>query len=71
MLLKSKEDDALVEIAEVIDLIDPFKEEVMVQVQEGQNEQPPEPVKKSDLVFPSGENLPQCWIDSNYKSKSK
>lgn len=69
MLLKSKEDDALVEIVEVIDLIDPFKEEVMVQVQEGQNEQPPEPVKKSDLVFPSGENLPQCWIDSNYKSK--
>ncbi|MGF1589512.1 MAG: acetyltransferase [Pleurocapsa sp.] len=69
MLLKSKEDDALVEIAEVIDLIDPFKEEVMVQVQEGQNEQPPEPVKKSDLIFPSGEDLPQCWIDSNYKSK--
>lgn len=69
MLLKSKEDDGLVEIAEVSELIDPFKEEVMAQIQEGQNEQPPEPFKKSDLVFPSGENLPQCWIDSNYKSK--
>jgi hypothetical protein len=70
MLLKSKEDDGLVEINEVSDLIDPFKEEVMVQMQEGQNEQPPEPVKKSDLVFPSGEALPLCWLDSNYKLKS-
>lgn len=69
MLLKSKEDDGLVEITEVSELIDPFKEEVMAQVQEGQNEQPPESFKKSDLVFPSGENLPQCWMDSNYKAK--
>jgi hypothetical protein len=70
MLLKSKEDDGLVEINEVSDLIDPFKEEVMVQMQEGQNEQPPEAVKKSDLVFPSGEALPLCWLDSNYQLKS-
>lgn len=69
MLLKSKEDDGLVEINEVSDLIDPFKEEVMVQMQEGQNEQPPESVKKSDLVFPSGEALPLCWLDGNYKLK--
>ena len=69
MLLKSKEDDGLVEITEVSELIDPFKEEVMAQLQEGQNEQPAESFKKSDLVFPSGENLPQCWVDSNYKSK--
>lgn len=50
MLLKSKEDHGLVEINEVSDLIDPFKEEVMVQIQEGQNEQPPEPVKKSGVA---------------------
>ena len=69
MLLKSKEEDALIEINEVDELIDPFKEEVMGQVQAGQNEQPPESFKKSDLVFPSGEDLPQCWLDSNYKNK--
>ena len=69
MLLKMKEDDGLVEITEVDELIDPFKEEIMAQIQEGQNEQPPESLKKSDLVFPSGEDLPQCWLDSNYKSK--
>ena len=69
MLLKSKEEDALIEINEVDELIDPFKEEVMGQVQAGQNEQPPEPFKKSDLVFPSGEDLPLCWLDGNYKNK--
>lgn len=69
MLLKSKEDGELVEINEVTDLIDPFKSEVMAQMQAGQNEQPPEPFEKSALVFPSGEALPQCWLDSNYNLK--
>ncbi|MBE9044446.1 acetyltransferase [Pleurocapsales cyanobacterium LEGE 10410] len=69
MLLKSQKADGLIQIQEVNELIDPFKEEIMGQVQAGQNEQPPEPFKKSDLVFPSGEKLPQCWMDSNYKSK--
>ncbi len=70
MLLKIKEKrDGLVEIADVTELINPLKEEVMAQIQVGEEEQDPEPFKKSDLVFPSGENLPQCWVDSNYKSK--
>ena len=69
MLLKIKKDDVLVEITEVTDLINPSKEEIMAQIQAGEEEQPPESLKKSDLVFPSGENLPQCWLDSNYNSK--
>ena len=69
MLLKIEKDDVLVEIAEVVELINPSKEEVMAQIQQGEEEQPPESFKKSNLVFPSGENLPQCWLDSDYKSK--
>jgi hypothetical protein len=69
MLLKNKEDDGLIEISEVEELIDPFKDQVAGQIQEGQNEQPPELFNKEDLVFPSGENLPLCWLDSNYKLK--
>lgn len=69
MLLKIKKDDVLVEITKVTDLINPSMEEIMAQIQAGEEEQPPEALKKSDLVFPSGENLPQCWLDSNYKSK--
>ena len=57
MLLKIKEKrDGLVEIADVTELINPLKEEVMAQIQVGEEEQDPEPFKKSDLVFPSGEN---------------
>jgi hypothetical protein len=70
MLLKIKsKKDELVEIVDMIDLINPLKKEVVVQIQVGEEEQPPETFGKSDLVFPSGENLPQCWVDSNYKSK--
>ena len=69
MLLKSKTEESLIQISEIDELIDPFKDKVNGQVQAGQNEQPPEPFDKKDLVFPSGESLPQCWIDSNYKSK--
>lgn len=69
MLLKEKRSEELIEIAELEELIDPFKNEVTGQAQGGQNEQLPEPFKKEDLVFPSGENLPLCWLDSNYKLK--
>ncbi|MEM9508327.1 MAG: acetyltransferase [Cyanobacteria bacterium P01_E01_bin.35] len=69
MLLKSKTIDGLVQINELEQLIDPFKKQVMGQIQAGQNEQPPEPFNKSDLVFPSGEILPQCWVDSDYQKQ--
>ena len=69
MLLKIQKNDVLVEITEITELINPLREEVMAQVQAGEEEQPAESFKKSDLIFPSGEDLPQCWIDSNYKSK--
>ena len=29
--------------------------------------QDPEKFLKSELVFPSGEPLPQCWLDPDYK----
>ncbi len=67
MLLKNKNDEDLIEINEIDELIDPFKDKVTGQMQAGQNEQPPEPFEKKSLVFPSGESLPQCWLDSNYK----
>jgi len=29
--------------------------------------QDPEKVEKAELLFPSGEALPKCWIDPHYK----
>ena len=69
MLLKSTKEDGLVQISEIEELIDPFKDKVTGQIQAGQNEQPPEAFSKKDLVFPSGESLPVCWLDSNYQSE--
>ena len=69
MLLKSKNDSKLVKISKFDELIDPFQDRVTGQIQAGQNEQPPEIFNKQDLIFPSGENLPLCWIDGNYKSE--
>lgn len=68
MLLKNKQNDGLIEISGLDELIDPFKDKVTGQLQGGQNEQPSETFNKQDLIFPSGESLPRCWIDSNYKS---
>ena len=69
MLLKNSANEQLIEILEISELIDPFKEKVTGQIQAGQNEQNPESFPKKDLIFPSGENLPSCWLDSNYKSQ--
>ena len=69
MLLKYKQNDSLVEISDVLELIDPSKQEVSGRIQSGEEEQDLEPFDKKDLVFPSDENLPQCWVDSDYKSK--
>ena len=66
MLLKSKQNDSLVEISDIIELIDPSKQKVTGQIQSGEEEQDSEPFDKKELVFPSDENLPQCWVNSDY-----
>ncbi len=33
----------------------------------GEERQDPEKFDKAGLVFPSGEALPQCWLDAHYR----
>ena len=68
MLLHDKQKDALVEVLDLIALIDPNQSEISGQVQSGQEEQDPEPSSKADLIFPSGESLPRCWVDADYRN---
>ncbi len=68
MLLQVKDTGELVKIINVQELIDPNNEVVNAKDQEGQEEQQPESYKKENLVFPSGETLPRCWIDANYRN---
>jgi hypothetical protein len=70
MLLQTKEQGDLVEVLDVQELIDPFKNKISGKIQAGQEEQDPEEFPKSDLVFPSGEALPRCWIDANYPHRN-
>jgi hypothetical protein len=41
----------------------------MIRVQAGEEEQDPEPIEKQNLIFPSGESLPRCWIDADYQKE--
>ncbi|MEH2314020.1 MAG: acetyltransferase [Nostoc sp.] len=68
MLLQEKESGNLVEILDIEALFSPKETTVKGQYQVGEEEQDPESFEKRKLNFPSGESLPQCWIDTNYKS---
>jgi hypothetical protein len=67
MYLKHKPTSDLVEILELASLFDPCRADVSGRFHAGEELQDPEPFKKSELMFPSGESLPRCWIDPDYK----
>ncbi|MFM2063409.1 MAG: hypothetical protein RLZZ507_3079 [Cyanobacteriota bacterium] len=67
MFLQLKNSRDLVKIVDVQELIDPNSQIVHAKDQEGQEEQETDSYKKEDLVFPSGEKLPRCWLDANYR----
>ena len=68
MLLQLKENGELVKIVDVQELINPNSDTVQAKEQQGQEEQQADSYKKENLVFPSGESLPRCWMDANYKN---
>ncbi|WP_373540575.1 acetyltransferase [Chamaesiphon sp.] len=68
MFLQSKSSDAIVEVEDLETLFNPLKDKIHGKIQEGQEEQDPEPFAKQDLTFASGEELPRCWIDPNYRT---
>lgn len=70
MFLQSKQADSLVKILDTDELIDPSKSVIHGRAQAGEEEQEPEQFAKDDLVFPSGEKLPRCWVDADYRSKN-
>jgi hypothetical protein len=68
MFLQDKSTGTLVEIMNPESLFNPVEDTVSARTQEGQEEQDPMPVKKESLIFPSGENLPRCWVDADYRT---
>ncbi|MBS3803810.1 MAG: acetyltransferase [Oleiphilaceae bacterium] len=69
MLLAEKSTGHVIEVLDIHELFDPLKSTVKGSMHYGQEAQDPEHFPKSELSFPSGEALPQCWTDPDYRRK--
>lgn len=67
MYLKLKHSGDLVEVLEVRQLVDPCRDAIMGRIHAGEELQDPASFAKSGLCFPSGEDLPRCWLDPHYR----
>jgi hypothetical protein len=67
MFLQDKETGTLVEILDPEALFSPVESKINGRIQSGQEEQDPTSFSKDNLTFPSGESLPRCWIDADYR----
>lgn len=67
MFLQDKRTGVLVKIVDATALINPLEDKIYTRGQSGEEEQEPEKIAKSQLIFPSGEELPRCWVDSTYR----
>ena len=66
MYLKLKATGDLVDIYTIDSLFDPSSTAIVGRSQAGEEEQPKVEYSKSELIFPSGEALPACWMDADY-----
>ncbi len=67
MYLKDRQSGDLVEILRMDELVDPCAGAVAGRLHAGEELQEPAQFSKSDLIFPSGEDLPRCWRDPHYR----
>jgi|TARA_Y100000031_G_C8162291_1_gene357626 hypothetical protein len=67
MFLKDRNSGELVEVLTIKNLFDPFLDEVAGRYQQGEEIQDPVQLRKTELIFPSGEVLPKCWLDPHYR----
>lgn len=67
MFLKHQPTGDLIEVLDVPAMYDPFKSELAGRYHAGEELQEAEIFRKLDLIFPSGEALPKCWLDPHYR----
>jgi hypothetical protein len=68
MYLKDTVSGDMVEVLDTAALFDPCKDEVPGRFHSGEELQEPAGFSKASLVFPSGEALPRCWLDAQYRA---
>jgi hypothetical protein len=69
MFLRTRADGSIVEVLSLPQLFDPFAGSVQGRLHAGEELQEPEALVKTDLIFPSGESLPRCWMDPHYQQR--
>lgn len=67
MFLKHKKTGDLLEVLTMEHLYDPCQETIVARSHAGQEMQDAETFLKADLIFPSDEPLPMCWIEPHYQ----
>ena len=70
MFLQHKRSGDLIEILDVENLYDPCQSNIMGRFHCGEEMQEPEKFAKSEVIFPSGESLPTCWLEADYRTKA-
>jgi len=67
MYLKHQASGDLVEILDSMALFDPNLAAVRGRFHAGEEMPEASEFAKTELIFPSGETLPRCWLDPHYK----
>lgn len=67
MYLMQKNSEKLVEVLNLGDLFNPNHAEIVGRFHAGEELQEEERFAKHEMSFPSGEPLPQCWLDPHYR----
>ncbi|MDN5872691.1 MAG: acetyltransferase [Nitrococcus sp.] len=69
MFLKHMPSSDLIEVLDLNELVNPCRETITGCSHAGEEMQEPASFQKAALIFPSGEALPQCWVDPHYQKK--
>ncbi|MCU7916570.1 MAG: acetyltransferase [Candidatus Thiodiazotropha sp. (ex Gloverina cf. vestifex)] len=70
MFLMQRNSEKLVEVLSLTDPFNPNHEQIVGRFHAGEEMQDAESFAKDDMKFPSGEVLPKCWLDPQYKQHS-
>ncbi len=69
MFLKQKSEGHLVEVLSLNDLFNPTHPSVVGRLSYGEELGEADKFPKANLAFPSGEDLPRCWVDAHYRDQ--
>ncbi len=67
MFVKNRNNGDMIDVVKMSDLTNLYHDTVLGCYQAGEEQQDPQEFSKAELVFLSGEELPRCWTDPNYR----